>query len=195
MLEPSKPIPSSNRSAVNSSAGIEKCCHSPGTSTNLKSTISTLFFFTKSNASLTAMLHLPPTYQYCSLEIFSCYLTTPPPSLRSNRIFAPFAGADADNLFHRGNKNLSIADLACARSVCNNFNHLRCFIVRYQDLDFYLRQEIDRIFGTAIKLSMALLTPEAFDFLHGHSLDTRFGECIFHLIQLKRLHNRFDHLH
>src|SRR5215831_18788302 len=58
MLEPSKPMPSSNRSAVSSPAGIEKCCHSPGTSTNLKSTISTLFFFTKSNTSLTAISSL-----------------------------------------------------------------------------------------------------------------------------------------
>src|SRR5215471_1120119 len=173
MLEPSKPIPSSKRSAVSSAAGTEKCCHSPGTSTNLKSTISTLFFFTKSNASLTAMLHLPPTYQllYCSLEIFSCYLTTRP-FLCSNRIFAPFAGADADNLFHRGNKNLSIADLAGARSVCNNFNHLRCSIVRHQDLDLHLRQKIHGVFGTPIELGMSLLASKTFDLFYRHSLNT-----------------------
>src|ERR687892_2467685 len=65
MLEPSKPIPSSNNSAVSSPPGIEKCCHNPGTSTNLKSTISTLFFFTKSNASLTAIeLLLSFHYEY-----------------------------------------------------------------------------------------------------------------------------------
>ena len=41
MLEPSKPRPSSNMPASNSSAGIEKCCQVPGKSTNLKSTICT----------------------------------------------------------------------------------------------------------------------------------------------------------
>ena len=41
MLEPSNPRPSSNMSASNLSAGIEKCCQVPGKSTNLKSTICT----------------------------------------------------------------------------------------------------------------------------------------------------------
>src|SRR5574341_230613 len=53
MLEPSKPKPSSNISADNSVAGIEKCCHNPGTSINFKSTISALFLFASSKASLT----------------------------------------------------------------------------------------------------------------------------------------------
>src|SRR5579864_2802951 len=39
MLEPSKPIPSVNRSSERSFTGIEKCCHTPGRSTNRKSTI------------------------------------------------------------------------------------------------------------------------------------------------------------
>src|SRR3990167_5638826 len=56
MLEPSKPKPSSNVSADSSVAGIEKCCHSPGTSINFKSTISALFFFAISKASLADML-------------------------------------------------------------------------------------------------------------------------------------------
>src|SRR5215471_8079364 len=41
MEDPSKPMPSLNRSAENSSTGIEKCCHRPGRSVNLKSTILT----------------------------------------------------------------------------------------------------------------------------------------------------------
>jgi hypothetical protein len=40
-------------SGDNSVAGIEKCCHNPGTSINFKSTISALFFFAISKASLT----------------------------------------------------------------------------------------------------------------------------------------------
>ena len=41
MLEPSNPSPFSNTSSVNSRAGIEKCCHRPGKSMNLRSTTST----------------------------------------------------------------------------------------------------------------------------------------------------------
>jgi hypothetical protein len=37
------------RRITSSATGIEDYCHDPGTSTNLKSTISTLFFLTKSN--------------------------------------------------------------------------------------------------------------------------------------------------
>src|SRR6476646_8828679 len=41
MDEPSKPMPSVNRSATKSSTGMEKCCQRPGRSMNLKSTIFT----------------------------------------------------------------------------------------------------------------------------------------------------------
>src|ERR1041384_3893862 len=51
MLEPSKPIPSSNRSSVNSFMEMEKCCHKPGKSINLKSTISTLFSLANASTS------------------------------------------------------------------------------------------------------------------------------------------------
>src|SRR5260370_2596797 len=39
--DPSKPMPSVNSSSENSSTGMEKCCHKPGRSMNLKSTILT----------------------------------------------------------------------------------------------------------------------------------------------------------
>src|ERR1043166_2008919 len=61
MLLPSNPMPFSNRSSVSSAAGMEKCCHSPGMSTNFRSTISTLFFFARSRTSLTAIFQYPPS--------------------------------------------------------------------------------------------------------------------------------------
>src|SRR6201981_3730008 len=39
MLEPSNPMPSPNNSSFKSSTGIEKCCQTPGRSTNFRSTI------------------------------------------------------------------------------------------------------------------------------------------------------------
>src|SRR5207249_2616560 len=51
MLEPSNPIPSSNNSTVSSLVEMEKCCHNPGKSTNLRSTISTLFSLANASTS------------------------------------------------------------------------------------------------------------------------------------------------
>src|SRR5260370_34387978 len=42
MLEPSKPVPSSQMPPSNSEVGIEKRCHVPGRSVNFRSTISML---------------------------------------------------------------------------------------------------------------------------------------------------------
>src|SRR3989344_6057309 len=50
--DPSNPNPSLNTLSVSSSIGMEKCCQTPGKSTNFKSTMSALFFFASSNASL-----------------------------------------------------------------------------------------------------------------------------------------------
>src|SRR6185503_11179149 len=73
MLEPSKPSPCSNISADNSVAGIEKCCHNPGTSINLKSTISALCFFAISKASLTDMYVAPPLTDFIKCQAKICY--------------------------------------------------------------------------------------------------------------------------
>src|SRR5680860_1164620 len=56
--DPSNPEPSLNKSNVNSEVGIEKCCQVPMRSTNLTSTISTLFFFAKSNTSFAVIQYL-----------------------------------------------------------------------------------------------------------------------------------------
>src|SRR5438105_8374121 len=52
MLEPSKPMPSPNRSSSSTLAGRLKCCHMPGRSTNFRSTIANFSVFTNDNTSL-----------------------------------------------------------------------------------------------------------------------------------------------
>src|SRR5438046_111657 len=96
MLELSKSIFSSKRSAVSSAVGIEKCCYSFGTSTNLKSTIFILFFFTKSNASLMAMLFalsfssvLQVLFSHAGLPL----KTRQPCSFRLQRLLQSMGGA------------------------------------------------------------------------------------------------------
>src|SRR5919106_4496941 len=93
MLDRSNPIPSSNKSPVNSPAGIEKCCHNPGTSTNLKSTISTLFFLTKSSTSLTAIYRLlscPNIFFNRSFVIIFFHSRLAPTAANSGLLVRPF---------------------------------------------------------------------------------------------------------
>src|SRR5207245_10467325 len=50
--EPSKPSPSSNTSSTSSLGGTVKCCQSPSTSRNFRSTASTLLSFADLSTSL-----------------------------------------------------------------------------------------------------------------------------------------------
>ena len=50
--EPSKPMPSANRSSLSSRAGMRKCCHVPGRSMKRRSTIFTPFSRAKATTSL-----------------------------------------------------------------------------------------------------------------------------------------------
>ena len=61
ILEPSKPQPSSKRSSVNSPAIREKCCHIPGRSINLRSTIFTSCSFASATTSL-GVITYPPNF-------------------------------------------------------------------------------------------------------------------------------------
>ena len=60
-LEPSKPIPSSNVSSVSASAGIAKCCQTPGKSMNRRSTVVTSRWRIRAKTSfgVTAMRSFP----------------------------------------------------------------------------------------------------------------------------------------
>ena len=57
MDEPSKPTPSSKLDSSSLSKGMLVCCHLPGRSMNLRSTITAPFFLPSSRASLGPMLH------------------------------------------------------------------------------------------------------------------------------------------
>ncbi len=63
------------------------------------------------------------------------------------------------------------------------------------DLDFHLGQEIDHIFGAAIKLRVALLAPKALGLGHRNAQKADFLQRLLHLIKLERLDDRFDFFH
>src|SRR5215467_8515995 len=209
MLEPSKPIPSSNRSAVSSAAGTEKCCHNPGTSTNLKSTISTLFFLTKSKVSLAAIFFLA-SYLFCSLQKFLLLVISQPlPDTADlfgrlpchglnmlNSIRPLFPCADAYDFFDIGYEDLSVPNLARSSAIGDDFNNDLCsLVIGHQNLNLHFRQKIHRILRPSIHFCVSLLAPKSFDLFYGHSLNTRLGQRFLHFVELKGLDNRFHHLH
>src|SRR5436190_7922829 len=113
----------------------------------------------------------------------------------SDRVRAAVAGADADGLLDRENKNLAIADAASAGGVLDRFDRAVGKVVLNHHLDFHLGEEIDDIFGTAIELGMALLPAEAFHLSDGDAGDADFVERVFHIVEFERLDDRFDLLH
>ena len=68
-------------------------------------------------------------------------------------------------------------------------------IVGQDDLDLHLGQEVDDVFGAAIKLGMALLAAKALDLDHGQALDADVLKRFFHLVELERLDDRLDLFH
>ena len=63
------------------------------------------------------------------------------------------------------------------------------------DFDFDLGEEINDIFGAAIKLGMALLPSKAFRFGDGDAGHSRFVKRFFHFIELEWLDNRLNFFH
>lgn len=91
---------------------------------------------------------------------FCCFLLSPCLFLESVR--AGLAGANANDLFNRGDEYLAVADLARAGRTLNRFYGLVDQIVGDRRFDLHFWQEIDHVLGAAIQLRVALLAAEAF---------------------------------
>ena len=65
----------------------------------------------------------------------------------------------------------------------------------YEKRLLYLGQEIDDLFGAAIKLGMAFLPPEAFGLGNSVPRHADFVQGFLHLVELEWLDDRFDLFH
>src|SRR6056297_2539006 len=77
------------------------------------------------------------------------------------RVFAAFAGADADRVLQVGDENLAITDLAGLGGLQNRVDDGLQIFVCADHLDLDLGHKIDRVLGTPIDFSMSFLTPKA----------------------------------
>lgn len=114
---------------------------------------------------------------------------------QSDCVVVLFTGADAQRGFDMGDEDLAIADAPGLGCGGNGFHHPLSDFVRHDDFEFYLGQEIDNIFGTAIEFGVAFLSAEAFGLGHGDAGYAHFVERFLNFIELERLDNSFDLFH
>src|SRR5262249_28185066 len=95
----------------------------------------------------------------------------------------------------RSNEDLAVADLAGACRLGDHGDHLLNTIVRHDDLDFHLGDEIDDVRRTAIDFLFTAGSPEAFDFGDRHTVDSNLGQAFLDLVELERLYDGLDLLH
>src|SRR5580692_11931007 len=119
----------------------------------------------------------------------------PKDSKGSERVGVGLAGADADGLVDRGDKNLAVADLPGLGGAADGFDDPLDLVGRHRDLDADLRQEVHRIFGAAIDLGMALLPAIALDLGDGHAVHADGQQRVAYVFELERLDDRYDELH
>ncbi len=92
-------------------------------------------------------------------------------------------------------EDLAVADFFRARRARDGFDGAVGERVGHGDLDLGLGQEIDLVFGAAVDLGMALLTPEAAHVADRHALHAELGERGAHVVQAKWLDDGDDIFH
>src|SRR5438270_6114269 len=142
---------------------------------------------------------------HVSGEFFTCWLESSHEGLQmpgsgsregaSDRVGAAVAGADADRLVDVRDEDLAVADAPGARGILDCFDDVFDESVFDHHLHLHLGQEVDHVFGAAVKLRMALLPPESLDLGDGDSGNADFVQRVLHIVELKWLDDRFDLLH
>src|SRR5215471_18593722 len=92
----------------------------------------------------------------------------------SNCVGPRLACTDADGFLDIEDENLSVADAAGSRSLLHGINAGFEPILRNDDLDLHLWQEIHDILGAAVEYGMALLPPETLGLGDCDALDSYF---------------------
>ncbi|CAL8475414.1 protein of unknown function [Caballeronia sp. S22] len=111
------------------------------------------------------------------------------------RVGAGLAGADANDLFNRGDEDLSVTDLSRARGAFDGFDRLIDDVVRNGRLDLHFRQEVDDILRAPIELGVPFLSAEAFHLGHRDTRDADGRQRFTRFVQLERLDDCGNELH
>src|SRR5262245_11421130 len=98
-------------------------------------------------------------------------------------------------MINRGDKDFAVADLPGLGRVANGLDDPLGLGIIDHELDSDLRQQINRVFGAAIDLRVALLAAVAFGFDNRNALQADAPECFAHVVELEWLDDGNDQLH
>src|SRR5215207_2869534 len=193
MDDPSNITPSAKASSSTMDTSKVTCCHLPLGSVNRKSTYLTSLSLIDVSTSLAVFITGSILFSVCG------------PGQRSrarrygrrrlDRVRARLAGADADRLLDRRYKNLAIADATSLRRLADRLHRAVHEIVRKDDLELHLGQEVDNVLGAAVQLGVTLLPPEPLRLDHRDALQAHLLKRFLDLVELERLDDRFNFLH
>src|SRR5665213_678463 len=107
-------------------------------------------------------------------------------------VAAPLPGPDPDDILNRDDPDLAITDLAGAGGIDDGGGHFFYLGIVNDDFQPDLWYEFDLVLSTPVDLGVASLAPEALGLGQGQSLDTEGLERLFDVIELERLHYRYD---
>src|SRR5690606_7067322 len=113
----------------------------------------------------------------------------------SERVFAGLAGAHPQDALEVEHEDLSVADLAGARGLCDGLDRGFGQCVRHRRLELDLTNEVHRVFGTAVDLGVTRLRAEALDLRHHHPPDTDGDQRLADLVELVGLECCDDEFH
>src|SRR5438128_8304086 len=113
----------------------------------------------------------------------------------SDGVHAGLAGTDTDDFLDVGDEDLAVADAAGLGRLANGFDGTFDGIVAEHDLDLYLGQEVDDIFGAAIEFGVAFLPAKTLGLGDGDTLQSGLLKRFLHFVQLEWLDDRFDLFH
>src|SRR5450756_2278842 len=103
--------------------------------------------------------------------------------------------ADPSDVVDGDGPDLAITDLARLGRPDDRIGHPRSLFSRDQHLDPNLRNQVDRVLGTAVDLRVTPLTAVAARFAHGDAVDPGGFERRLHLVQTVWLDDSRDQLH
>lgn len=115
-----------------------------------------------------------------------------------DRVAAAFAGADADALFERQDKDFAVADLAGfagAAAAKDGVDGRLDEVVVNCDLQLHFAEEIRLELGTAEGFDLAALASKTLAIEHGQAENLDFGERFLNRFEPVGLNDRDDELH
>src|SRR5690606_9041571 len=113
----------------------------------------------------------------------------------SNGICAGFPGADPDCFLDRRDQHLAVADAARFGRPLNGFDGFVELLVRQDDRDLDLGQQVNDVLGPAVKLGMTFLAAEALGLEDSDALQPYLLKGLLHLVELERFDDGLDLLH